>query len=321
MMGCSMALSFSSLEKKGVGRREAVVKVLRRSALLFFLGLCVSNGGTTLANLRIMGVLQRFGLSYLIVGLVLLYAPKVGPGRQHRPPDAADGGDDVEASDESASGGWRGRLPPSIGQALPTRAALQEYVHHSVEMAVMGALLLIHLLVTFTLTSEGCPRGYMGPGGLADGGLYPTCVGGAAGYVDRVLLGWNHIYHHPTCVEVYRCQAYDPEGLLGTLNSAVLCYLGVIAGRSLLWHKGHRERLSRWAVAMLVCGLFALVLCGGSQYDGWIPVNKNLWSLSFVLTMSCFAYFLLSVFYVVIDVQHLWDGAPFRAMGSATAPT
>ena len=320
MMGASMALSFASLEKRGVGRREATLKVLRRAALLFFLGLCVSNDGgdnLTLGHLRIMGVLQRFGLSYLIVGLVILYSPRLGPGRDDTQRGLVTGMDGVEASEASNGGESARGLPPLLSRLLPSRAAVQEYYHHSVEMGVMAVILLLHLLLTFTVSFDGCPRGYLGPGGLADGGQYWDCVGGAAGYFDRLLLGVEHIYGGPTCRDVYRCPAYDPEGLLGTLNSAVLCYLGVIAGRTLLWHKDHGERLKRWAVGMAVCGVLALILCGGSQYDGWIPVNKNLWSLSFILTMASFAFFTLSVFYCIIDVYHFWDGAPFRAMGSA----
>ena len=41
-------------------------------------------------------------------------------------------------------------------------------------------------------------RGYVGPGGIADGGLYSNCTGGAAGYIDRLIFG-SHMYQHPTC--------------------------------------------------------------------------------------------------------------------------
>ena len=42
-------------------------------------------------------------------------------------------------------------------------------------------------------------RGYLGPGGLAEHGKYFNCTGGAAGYIDRLLLTSNHIYGSPTC--------------------------------------------------------------------------------------------------------------------------
>lgn len=40
-------------------------------------------------------------------------------------------------------------------------------------------------------------------------------------------------------------------------------------------------------------GVIGAVLCGGSQNGGWVPLNKNLWSISFVLVTSCFAFVLL----------------------------
>lgn len=41
-------------------------------------------------------------------------------------------------------------------------------------------------------------RGYIGPGGIGDMGLYANCTGGAAGYIDRWLLGEKHIYQNPS---------------------------------------------------------------------------------------------------------------------------
>ena len=50
-----------------------------------------------------------------------------------------------------------------------------------------------------TLTFMFSFRGYMGPGGLAEHSNYFNCTGGAAGYIDRLLLKEDHIYGHPTC--------------------------------------------------------------------------------------------------------------------------
>ena len=55
-------------------------------------------------------------------------------------------------------------------------------------------------------------RGYLGPGGLASGGRFANCTGGAAGYLDRRLLG-SHMYHQPTAQSIYNTDMpYDPEG-------------------------------------------------------------------------------------------------------------
>ena len=46
--------------------------------------------------------------------------------------------------------------------------------------------------------------GYLGPGGLFDDNTVPgNCTGGAAGYIDKLILSENHIYSNPTPKEVY----------------------------------------------------------------------------------------------------------------------
>ena len=50
----------------------------------------------------------------------------------------------------------------------------------------------------FFVSSNLTCRGYLGPGGISNGGQYYNCTGGAAGAIDRWLLGNNHIYSSPT---------------------------------------------------------------------------------------------------------------------------
>ena len=172
------------------------------------------------------------------------------------------------------------------------------------------------------------PSGYIGPGGrLAEFGRFAPpdgspcerdtfcCEGGAAGYIDRWVLSWRHIYPSPTSQVVYETGAYDPEGILGTLNSIIICYLGLQSGKIIVHFQDNKQRSRHWLMWSLVCGVIATALCGASRNDGVIPISKNLWSLSFVLLMSCFAFFLLTIFYWVIDVWRLWSGAPFRFVG------
>ena len=78
---------------------------------------------------------------------------------------------------------------------------------------------------------------------------------------------------------------------------------------------GHRDRLTRWAAWSLVTGGLGALLCGASQEGGWVPINKNLWSISFVLVTSCFAFALLAFLYVLIDLKHWWKGQPFFYAG------
>uniref|UniRef100_A0A8C2RQT8 Heparan-alpha-glucosaminide N-acetyltransferase catalytic domain-containing protein n=1 Tax=Capra hircus TaxID=9925 RepID=A0A8C2RQT8_CAPHI len=157
------------------------------------------------------------------------------------------------------------------------------------------------------------PRGYLGPGGIGDGGRYRNCTGGAAGYVDRLLLGHQHLYQHPSSAVLYHTEvAYDPEGILGTINSIVMAFLGVQAGKILLYYKDQtRGILIRFAAWGCLLGLVSVALTKASENEGFIPVNKNLWSVSYVTTLSSLAFLILLALYPVVDVKGLWTGAPF----------
>ena len=63
------------------------------------------------------------------------------------------------------------------------------------------------------------PSGYLGPGGLAEGGKYKLCTGGAAAKIDNWILGQNHIYQYPTA----RVSSGETLGLLPSL----LCSLSL----------------------------------------------------------------------------------------------
>lgn len=54
----------------------------------------------------------------------------------------------------------------------------------------------------------------MGPGGLHKNRSYESCIGGATGYIDRLILG-NHVYQKPTIYSVFESKPFDPEGAVG----------------------------------------------------------------------------------------------------------
>jgi heparan-alpha-glucosaminide N-acetyltransferase len=60
--------------------------------------------------------------------------------------------------------------------------------------------------------------GYLGPGGKHDDWVAPECSGGAAGYIDRLLLGTKHLFQNSDARRVYGGVPTDPEGLLGKLQ-------------------------------------------------------------------------------------------------------
>ncbi|XP_028921273.1 heparan-alpha-glucosaminide N-acetyltransferase isoform X1 [Ornithorhynchus anatinus] len=285
IMGSSISLSLSSMLRRGYSKWRLLWKILWRSFLLFLIGVLIVNpnyclGPLSWDKLRIPGVLQRLGFTYLVVAtLELLFAKAV----------------------------------PESNSLERTCSFLQEIISYWPQWIFILMLETAWLCLTFLLPVPGCPTGYLGPGGIGDFGKYPNCTGGAAGYIDHLLLGENHIYQHPSPNVLYHTKvAYDPEGILGTINSIVMAFLGVQAGKILLFYKEqHRQIMLRFLTWSVVMGLISGVLTKFSQNEGFVPINKNLWSISYVTTLSCFAFVALLLIYYFVDVKRLWSGAPF----------
>ncbi|XP_074239914.1 heparan-alpha-glucosaminide N-acetyltransferase isoform X2 [Saimiri boliviensis] len=126
------------------------------------------------------------------------------------------------------------------------------------------------------------------------------------------LLFAKPVPEHCASVLYHTEVAYDPEGILGTINSILMAFLGVQAGKILLYYKARtKDILIRFTAWCCILGLISVALTKVSENEGFIPVNKNLWSLSYVTTLSSFAFFILLVLYPVVDVKGLWTGTPF----------
>lgn len=71
-MGFSITVSFNNKLRRAVPRRHLIFQVIKRSIILVLLGLMLNSHGrnSTFDNLRFPGVLQRIGVTYLIVGLM-----------------------------------------------------------------------------------------------------------------------------------------------------------------------------------------------------------------------------------------------------------
>ncbi|XP_034748624.1 heparan-alpha-glucosaminide N-acetyltransferase isoform X2 [Etheostoma cragini] len=289
IMGTSIALSINSMLRGFSTRCSLLRKVVWRSLQLFIIGVFIINpnycqGPLSWDNLRIPGVLQRLAISYLVVAcLDLLVA--------------------------------RGHLDILTTDAL-WGPGLDILLYWPAWLCVLF-LEIIWLCLTFLLPVPDCPTGYLGPGGIGDMGLYANCTGGAAGFIDRWLLGESHIYQTPSSRVIYATRMpYDPEGVLGSINSILMAFLGLQAGKIILHYRDlHTRIMSRFLIWGLLLGVISAALTKCSTDQGFIPVNKNLWSLSYVTTLACFAYVLLVLVYYTVDVKKWWSGAPFYYPG------
>jgi len=180
------------------------------------------------------------------------------------------------------------------------------------QWAVMAVLETVWLLVTYLLHSEGCPAGYLGPGGLHENGKYWNCTGGAAGLIDRAIFGESHIFQHVTSREVYfhdefyfggYIRKFDPCGILGSINSILIVFLGLQVGKIFERFKDEKSRAIRMALWSGMLTVVGGALTGVQQFDGPMPLNKNLWTLSFVLICAGWGFFVFLILHFTIDIK------------------
>jgi heparan-alpha-glucosaminide N-acetyltransferase len=308
IMGVSMALGFKAAASKGSSSSlPLLLTSLRRGATLLSIGLVLNSGGMDdLSHWRLPGVLQYFGFSYIIVSSIVVLVPLLQnwTSSKAQSPSSSVFSVNLAAVDAEHS-----------SPLVNTAGAWDDILPHALQWIVALMLPVIYIALTWGVEVPGCPTGYLGPGGYADYGQYYNCTGGAHRYVDYLLFGVDHFYHGPTCRDVYNCSFYDPEGFVGAFHAAFLVWLGLVCGRVFVHHKDVKGRLLRlWSWGAVEC-LIAACLCGFSKDGGIIPVNKNLWSLSFILLQSGLGNLLLSMYYVAVDVKAFWAGNPLRAMG------
>jgi len=114
--------------------------------------------------------------------------------------------------------------------------------------------------------------------------------GNLAGYIDRLLLPGDLVYENGYL---------DPEGILSTFPAIATALLGVITGHFLKSEKWHLSPLQKGLI-MFVSGVVLIFL--GYAWDTVFPINKKLWTSSFVVFAGGWSIVLLSVFYLIIDV-------------------
>ncbi len=91
--------------------------------------------------------------------------------------------------------------------------------------------------------------------------------------------------------------AFDPEGLLSTLPAVVTIIIGYLSGNFI-------DRMSdrkKMVLQMMISGIILIV--AGLIWNEFFPINKKLWTSSYVLYTAGWAQLLLSVFIWLIDVK------------------
>ncbi len=101
---------------------------------------------------------------------------------------------------------------------------------------------------------------------------------------------------------------YDPEGLLSTIPSIVSSLLGIFTGLILLSKQKKK--------ATILFGLGGSLLLIGHLWDFVFPINKALWTSSFVLVTAGWANVVLALIYYLTDVKKIEFGSIFKYAGA-----
>jgi predicted acyltransferase len=288
IIGASIILSLHSRILRGESRRTLALHILRRSAIIFaldlFFGLYPHFHYT---HLRLFGVLTRIALCYLCAGLICLTT-----------------------------------------QRARTLSA------------IAAALLIGYWMLMRFVPIPGC--------GIPTHGisiLDPDC--NLAAWLDRHIIGLTQRTIHAG--RLYN-RTHDPEGFLSTLPAIATTLLGSVTA---LWlrrvnqpvlQNRHAERSAQHGVETTttqtpqafspqaitprhcLIGLFLaglLSLAAGLLWNLSFPINKNLWTSSYVLFAAGWALLLLALFYWLIDIRHFnetkagkWLTFPWLVFGS-----
>jgi predicted acyltransferase len=116
-----------------------------------------------------------------------------------------------------------------------------------------------------------------------------------AAWLDRKLLA-GHLYDGTR----------DPEGVLSTIPAFATSLLGLLTGDGLQSNNPPKRKAAR----MALFGVVGVAL--GKVFDLWFPINKNLWTSSFVIFTAGMALLSLALCYWLVDVlEHRGRGTKF----------
>ncbi|HWK07076.1 MAG TPA: heparan-alpha-glucosaminide N-acetyltransferase domain-containing protein [Puia sp.] len=157
--------------------------------------------------------------------------------------------------------------------------------------------LFFSILVIYCVLMTLVPVPGFGPSNLLPGT-------NLAAWVDYHILGPNHMWA--------QSKTWDPEGILSTLPSISTCLFGVLTGGFLKRKDLPDANKVAWLFSMATLSVIA-----GLCWDLFFPMNKALWTSSFVLFTGGLATAGLALSYWLIDVQDRKKyTAPFLAFGA-----
>ncbi|XP_073123522.1 uncharacterized protein [Henckelia pumila] len=287
--GVSVAIVY----KKVPNRFEATWKVLLKALKLILLGVLLQGGyfhgatslsyGVDIEKLRLPGILQRIAIGYVVAALCEIWLP-----RQR----------------------WR-------EDDFHKTYIWQWYVVFFLSVIYLWLLYGIYVpdwqfsvVLSDSSTAANNTIVYKVKCAVR-GDLGPAC--NSAGMIDRFVLGLDHLYAKPVYRNLKECNMsshgqvpltspswchapFDPEGILSSITAAVACIIGLHYGHTLIQLQHHKERLWNWSVYSVLLMVLGMVLA----FSG-TPLNKSLYTTSYLMVTSATAGITFCILYTLVD--------------------
>jgi len=231
IVGVSITFAMSSSKAEPSSHKKTIIKAIKRGIILYLLGFflaifskLINDPSTAFQTVRLLGVLQRIGIVFIISSIIFLKAST---------------------------------------------------------KTIFKILIVILALYWALMTFIPVP-----------GVGYPNLEKetNLAAWIDRGILTEAHIWASS--------KTWDPEGILSTLPAIGTCLFGILVG---VWMRSKDADYSTKVAWLFTIGVLAVIL--GLLWDLQFPINKSLWTSSYVLYTGGLASIGLALCYWIIDVQ------------------
>jgi predicted acyltransferase len=257
LVGASIVFSTESRLARGVTRASLFAHTVRRSIIIFLLGLVVNSFPFfRLSTMRYYGVLPRIAICYLVVASLYIW---------------------IRRPEGSAAG------QPTVWDKVG---------------------LLVACLVGYWILMRFIPV----PGFGVPGHDVPLLDhdGNLVAWLDRQIFSAQHLYEGTR----------DPEGLISTIPAFGTTLIGVLTG---LFLRTSTLSDTRKALGLAVAGVSGVAL--GLLWNPWFPINKKMWTSSFVLYAAGWSLLALAIFWFLVQVRGWRRGTSFLLVFGTNAIT